>query len=134
MCDIRSAVSSTDSIAAASIAAAPEVTDKSVIPAVIPAAIPDVKDRDETDDLHEPDNEITNDFWQEILNHTKSDPSLYPLISNSSEVQARQQDNELIINVSHPLTASTIRSSGLLEEAVKKALNKDVRIRVEEVT
>jgi len=123
MCDIRPSVGSIDSIAEA-----PEVTNEPVIQPVIP----DVKNHDETIEPQTPVYESPCDFWQEILDHTKSDPSLYSLISNSSEVQARQQDNDLIISVSHPLTASTIKSSGLLVEAAKKSLNRDIRIRVEE--
>jgi len=105
--------------------ATPDITGTSMIP--------DTMNHDITGESQAPVIEGTHDFWQEILNHTKSDPSLYPLISNSSEVKARHQDDVLVISVSHPLTASTIKSSVLLEEAAKKALGNDVRIRVEEI-
>jgi len=109
-----------------------------VIPDVAPDAAPDVVPDTAPDVVPDiepltPPIEDTDDFWQEILKHTKSDPSLYPLLSNSSDVQAQKTDNELILRVAHPLTAMTIKSSTLLEEAVRKVFNRDIRIRVENV-
>jgi len=80
-----------------------------------------------------PSGHTSTDFWHDLLELLKGEPNVYVLLSNSSEVHAKQQNNELVISVTHPLTASTIKSSVPLEEAAKKLLGNDIRIRVEKV-
>jgi len=72
-------------------------------------------------------------FWLEILDLLRSDPSVHALLSDSSTVQARQNEGIIIVNVTDSFTASLIESefSGPLKDAAGKVLGRDVVIRVE---
>ena len=72
-------------------------------------------------------------FWSEVLEQLKSDPPLYALLSDSTKVKARQEDNLLIITVADNFTANVIESefSGPIKEAAAKVQDIDFIIRVE---
>ena len=76
---------------------------------------------------------ITGDFWPEILALLQREPSIYALLGNSSKVQARHQDNALVINVTDFFTANSIESDfgEIIKEAAAEVLGHNINVRVE---
>ena len=73
-------------------------------------------------------------FWHDMLDCLKHDVPVYMLLSDSSNVQARQQDGAIIISTGNPFTAAQIETkmfSEPLKEAARKVFGHDVSIRVE---
>jgi len=77
----------------------------------------------------------SDDFWAETLTHLKSEPSVYALLGDSTKVQAKRQDNTLIICLTDEFTANLVKSefTELLKDAAKKVLGQDVIILTEVV-
>jgi len=82
-------------------------------------------------DTHTP--AASTDYWPDIINNLGDHPNVRALLSDSSKVRVRQDDDVLIINIADSFNAGMIESeySELLMEASKKALGRDVIIRVE---
>ena len=75
------------------------------------------------------------DYWGGILGELKGEPSLRVLLNDSSKVQAGLNDNSLVINVTDSFVANMISSefSGLIKDAARKVLGRDVLVNVEVV-
>ena len=60
---------------------------------------------------------------------------MYALLGDDSKVQAKLQDNTVIVNVTDEFTAKLVKSefSELLKDAAKKVLSQDVIIQTEVV-
>jgi len=82
-------------------------------------------------DTHVPAASI--DYWAEIIKNLGDHPNVRALLSDSSKVRVKQDDDVLIISIADSFNASMIESEylQLLKEAAKKALGRDVIIRVE---
>ena len=74
------------------------------------------------------------DFWQDILHLLKDDAPVHALLGDKNKVQAELQDGSLIIRSGCPFTINSIESStisGVLKEAARKTLGREVVLRVE---
>ena len=75
-----------------------------------------------------------NDYWQSILEHLKSDDSIYSLLSDSSRVHTELQGNVLFIRAGDIFTIGLIESKKFSEpllEIIRKVLGPDTMMRVE---
>jgi len=84
----------------------------------------------------QPDSHIptaSTDYWTDIINNLGDHPNVRALLSDSSKVRVRQDDNVLIINIADSFNAGMIEEEylELLKEAAKNALGYNVMIRVE---
>jgi len=72
-------------------------------------------------------------YWTDIINNLGDHPNVRALLSDSSKVRVRRDDDVLTINIADSFNAGMIESEylELLNEAAKKALGYDVTIRVE---
>ena len=72
-------------------------------------------------------------FWTEMLNLLKNEPSVYALLGDSSKVQARKEENAVVVRVTDEFTANLVKSefSQLLKDAAKNVLGRDVQINTE---
>jgi len=79
------------------------------------------------------DDSVDGDFWAKTLELIRNEPSVHALLGNSSMVQARLENNALIISVAESFTANIIKSefSDLIRKTAGEALGRNVSISVE---
>jgi DNA polymerase-3 subunit gamma/tau len=75
----------------------------------------------------------SGDFWADTLAYLSDHPSVRALLNDSSKVQVKQDGNELVIGIADSFNADMIESEYMvfLKEAARKALGRDVVIRIE---
>ena len=99
-------------------------------------------------ELPAPDNELpapdsepamkaeSGDFWRDILDHIKSNASVYAVLNDSEKVRAELRDQVLYITAGDSFTSGSINSkrfSEPLREAAGKVFGREVIIRVETI-
>ena len=75
----------------------------------------------------------SGDYWLDILELLKNDPSVHALLGDSSKVRAKYDDGSLLITVTDSFTSHLIKSdfSEHIKEAARKIFDRDVIIHVE---
>ena len=75
------------------------------------------------------------DFWENILDLLRKEPSVRVLLNDSSQVQAVLRDKSLTVNFTDSYTADQIKHgfSELIKDAAEKVLGRDVIISIEVV-